>query len=171
MKRFIYTLIIFLQTCLFTNAETLTFLNETYELKQIQKNASNYINEYANSSNNRIFINYLPKEESEFDYINNFINNITNNPQFNLISFYPEINTFSFGIITGKKDSGIIDYNMIKCNKAKKSGIYTIQYSHRYQFTDKESFQNAYKECMKNNLKYADALVKTQMPEIIKKKK
>ena len=45
MKRFICLLVIFLQICLNANAETLTFLNNTYELEKVQKVSNNYINE------------------------------------------------------------------------------------------------------------------------------
>lgn len=171
MKRFICLLVIFLQICLNANAETLTFLNNTYELKKVQKVSNNYINEYQGASENKIVISYLPKIESEFDYINDFINKIGNAPTCNLISFYPEINTFSFGVISAKKDNSIIEYNIIRCIKTKKNGINTVQYIRNYHFTDKESFKHAYDECMGNNLKYADALVKAKFPEIIKKQK
>lgn len=171
MKRFICILVIFLQTCLMSNAQTMTFMNNTYELKQIQKNSSDYVNEYLSSSNDKIYVNYLPKEDNEFDYMNNFISNVNNNPQLNLIGFYPEINSFSFGIVSGKKDSGAIVYNLIRCSHAKRKGIYVVQYTHIYPFTDKASFDKAFAECMTNNLKYADALSKTQIPEIIKKQK
>lgn len=170
MKKFICALFIFLQTCAFANAEALTFLNKTYELTNIQKNSSNYINVYMNSANDKIIIYYLPKEESEFDYINDFISNLTNNPKFNLISFYPEINTFSFGIISKQKESNFIEYNIMKCQNDKKRGIYVVHFIHRYPFSDQESFKQAFQDCMKNNLQYVDALLKIQIPKIIKKK-
>ena len=154
-----------------SNAETMTFLNNTYELKQVQKNSSGYANEYISSSNDKIYINYLPKEDNEFDYISNFITNINSNPQLNLIGFYPEINSFSFGVISGKQDNGFIEYNLIRCQNAKKRGIYAVKDTHLYHFTDKTSFNKAYEECIKSNLKYADALSKTKIPEIIKKQK
>lgn len=177
MKRFFYILLAFIFTCALANAETINFMNQEYHLEKALKNSSNYLNAYITPSQNienwtdLVTVQYLPKEESEFDYINNFVSDISKNPQFKLISFHPQINTFSFGLIYEKGNEKYIEYNILKCNTTKKNGVSVIQYSHKYKFTDKESFLTATENCFKNDNNFTAAIVKTDIPEIVKKKK
>lgn len=171
MKKIILFLTVLLLSCSFANAANITFLNDNYELKQVQKEKSNYINEYESSKNklDKIVVSYLPKEEDEFGYINQFISEIAEKQNLNMITFHPEANTFSYVVITLKKDNCFVDYHVIKCKAAKKHGVNAINFTHRYEFNDKASSHKAYEDCFKNNMKYVDAIVKTEIPIIVKK--
>lgn len=176
MKRFISVLTIFLYTCLFANAETLSFIDGEYSLKDVTKEKPNYTNTYIRPSQTldnwtgMLKVQYLPKEESDFDFINNYLSKVAQNPQVRIISFYPEISVFSYGIISKNGEEGHIEYNVVKCKKDKKSGLDVLQYTHKYKFKDKESLITATENCYKYNMQYTNALVKTDIPEIKKKK-
>ncbi len=177
MKKFFYILTAFLFTCALANAETVNFMNQEYHLEKVLKNSPNIMNAYIAHSQkienwtDLITVQYLPKEESEFDYINNFINTLSKNPEFRLIGFNSKDNTFSFGLMYGKGNEGYIEYNLVKCKMAKNGGISAIQYSHRYHFNDKASFLAASENCFKNDNKYASAILNTKIPAIVKKQK
>lgn len=171
MKRLICFLIIFLQTCLFVYADNITFLKEDYELQFVHKYSPNYMNEYVRPSQNLenwtnlITVNYFPKQKNEFDYLNNFINTVSKSPNMYIIKIFPNMNLFSFGIIT--KD--YIEYNVLRTEIAEEGGVKTLQFGHKYKFKDKEEFTQAYERSQKYNMKYVNGLLNTPMPKIEKK--
>ncbi len=176
MKKIIYTVLGFLFTCLFANAATVNVFDESYTLQEVQKNGSNYINYYAKSTEtpenwtSRTTVISLPKEDSEFDYINDYINRLSGNRQFKLIGFYPELNMFSYGIIYNKSGNGYIEYNVVKCQSTKQKGIRVIHFSKKYEYKGQDEFATAADICFNNNLKFIENISKTKIPEIKKRK-
>ena len=72
---------------------------------KIKKEKPNYTNIYIRPPQTldnwigMLKVQYLPKEESDFDFINNYLNQIAQNPQVRILSFYPEISIFSYGVM------------------------------------------------------------------------
>ena len=176
MKKFISVLTVLLCTCLSANANNLSFIDGEYSLKDIKKEKPNYTNIYIRPPQTldnwigMLKVQYLPKEESDFDFINNYLNQIAQNPQVRILSFYPEISIFSYGVMFKNGEEGYIEYNVLKCQRDKRAGIEVLQYIHKYKFKDEESLIKAAENCYKYNMQYVNALVKTDIPEIKKKK-
>lgn len=176
MKKTIFATIIFLFTCLYVNAQNLTYLKEDYELQFVQKNENNYINEYVRPSQNLenwtniITVHYFPKIKNPETYVNNMTSHVrANEPVMYMIMGMPNKNLISFSIISLNDYKGYIEYNVLRAEPEQKGGIKVLQFAHKYKFSNKDEFTKACERTFKYNMKYINGLLNLQIPEIEKK--
>lgn len=181
MKKFIFMILAFLVPNLCCCAEEIHFDNEVYKLKYsaIAPQTKGYGNEYFRGSENvgnwikMIGVYYYPEESNPLKYVENFDKTIETTDNSVLLKLIENKKcnkaAISFLVNGCENNKKYFEYDIYKFEKAPNKGMIVVKYAVKNFFTNDNEIKTIAENIRKNNDKYLETIVSSQVPSVIEK--